>query len=92
MFTVRASGEAQAPLGAARYAVTAASRQMPLLAELEKGAVGWRFYKYGASSGAFAAAANREVFGSGQGWGMPGGLVPLTASVRPPLTGCRPNA
>jgi len=37
MFTVRASGEAQAPLGAARYAVTAASRQMPLLAELEKG-------------------------------------------------------
>lgn len=76
MFIARASGEAQAPLGAARYAVTAASRQMPLLAELEKGAVGRRFYKYGAPSGAFAAAGNREAFGSGGAGERPGGLRP----------------
>jgi hypothetical protein len=36
---------------------------MPLLTELEKCSVGWRFYKHGAPDGAFADGGNREIFG-----------------------------
>jgi hypothetical protein len=38
---------------------------MPLLTELEKGSVGWRFYKHGAPHEAFADGGNCEVFGLG---------------------------
>ena len=63
-----------------KKSMSAARNQEPCeisgLAELEKGAVGRRFYKYGAPSGAFAAAGNREVFGSGQGCGCLAGWCP----------------
>jgi hypothetical protein len=58
MFIARASGEPQAPLGAACCAETATSRHMPLLTELEKGSVGRRSYKHGAPNGAFADGGN----------------------------------
>ncbi len=38
---------------------------MPLLTELEKGSVGWRFYKHGAPNGAFASVGNGEILGLG---------------------------
>ena len=44
MFIVKASGEPQAPLGAACDAETTMSRHMPLLTELRRGSVGWRSY------------------------------------------------
>jgi len=63
MFIVKASGGAQAPSGAAGYAETTTSSHMPLLTELEKGSVGWRFYKHAAPNGAFAVGGNRKTFG-----------------------------
>ena len=63
MFIVEASEKPQAPSGAACYGDAARSRHIPLLTELKKGSVGWRFYKHGAPNGAFADGENCEASG-----------------------------
>ena len=75
MFIVKASGEPQAPLGAACYADAPTSRRMPLLTELEKSSVGRRFSRATPWAALWLAAA------------LVTGKMPVPLRAAPPLPG-----